>query len=108
MTDVAEYNATIPPTRKPKPKHKAKAKAKTKAHAKAKAAKAKRFRCRSREQIVAGQFAWGAAEIGSVINRNQAQTFHLIYSGALGDAVSKVNGQHVGVVPKLIRLLGGE
>jgi len=108
MTDVANYNETIPPTRSRKPKHRTKAKAKAKAHAKAKAAKAKRFRCRAREEIVAGQFAWGAAEIGSVIGRTQQQVFHLIYTHVLDGAVRKVNGMHVGDVPKLIRILGGE
>ena len=88
---LAEY--TPPPTSSRKPKHKAKAKAKV---------KARRVRSRTRKQIVAGQFAWGAAEIGTVIGRNASQTFHLIYSGALDGAVHKVNGQHVGDVPKLI------
>jgi hypothetical protein len=32
----------------------------------------------------------------------------LIYSGTLAGAVKKVNGMHVGFVPKLRALMGGE
>ena len=32
---------------------------------------------------------WGAEAIGRVIGRSEAATYHLIYSGHLGDAVKK-------------------
>jgi hypothetical protein len=53
-------------------------------------------------------FAWGAEAIGRVINRDEKQTYHLIYSGALDGAVKKINGRHVGSVAKLRALMGGE
>jgi len=57
---------------------------------------------------IVGDFAWGAAAIGAAIGLDEKQTFHLIYDGALGDAVRKVKGRYVGYVPKLRRLMGGE
>jgi hypothetical protein len=53
-------------------------------------------------------FAWGAEAIGAVINRDEKQTYHLIYSGALDGAVKKINGRHVGSVTKLRALMCGE
>jgi hypothetical protein len=57
---------------------------------------------------VVGDFAWGAAAIGTVIGCDEKQTYGLIYSGTLAGAVKKVNGMHVGYVPKLRALMGGE
>jgi hypothetical protein len=63
---------------------------------------------RRKPRPVVSDFAWGAAAIGTVIGCNEKQTFHLIYSHVLDGAVKKVNGMHVGFVPKLRALMGGE
>ena len=44
---------------------------------------------------------WGAREIGRVIGKNRNATYHLLYTGALGDAVRKVNGLWCGRPSKL-------
>jgi hypothetical protein len=44
---------------------------------------------------------WGARNIGLVIGRSQAATYYLLESGALGNAVKKVNGRWCGRPSKL-------
>ncbi|MEX2167423.1 MAG: hypothetical protein WD852_10470 [Methyloceanibacter sp.] len=54
------------------------------------------------EIISADVPVWGAEDIGRVIGRDTAATYHLIYSGALDGAVKKVKGRHCGRPSKLI------
>ena len=55
-----------------------------------------------------GDFIWEVSNIARLIGRSRAQTFHLIYTGALDGCVKKVGGTWVGSRRKLIALLGGE
>jgi len=52
-------------------------------------------------------FAWGAAAIGRVINRNAKQTFHIMPDLEEAGVVRKFNGLWVGNVSKLRDLFGG-
>jgi hypothetical protein len=73
-----------------------------------------RKRKRKGPRPVVGDFAWGAAAIGTVIGCDEKKTFELIYSGVLDGAVKQIkkkdakHGMYVGYVPKLRALMGGE
>jgi hypothetical protein len=56
----------------------------------------------------AHDLVWGALAIGAVINRNRRRTYHLLESGALGDAVRKIGAHWVGSRRKLLALMCGE
>ena len=46
---------------------------------------------------------WGLDNIGAVINRTGEQTAYLAKSGQLGDAVTKLGGQWVGIRRRLLK-----
>ena len=55
----------------------------------------------------ADTFAWGAAEIGRIIGRNQKQTWHLLTQGAIKSA-KKVGGTWVASRGALLREFGAD
>jgi hypothetical protein len=52
-----------------------------------------------------GDFAWGAAKIGRVVNRTPRQTHHLLTRGEIKSA-KKIGGRWVASVSALLREFG--